>query len=53
MKWSDNRAHPAVTAAIPGTDRPEYAIDNLNAARGGIPDARMRERMMRYWDEFG
>ena len=35
-------AHPAVTAVIPGTDRPEYALDNLNAARGRIPDAKMR-----------
>ncbi|MBE0624721.1 MAG: aldo/keto reductase [Burkholderiales bacterium] len=46
-------AHPAVTAVIPGTDRPEYALDNLNAARGRIPDARMRERMLRYWDQLG
>jgi len=46
-------AHPAVTAVIPGTDRPEYALDNLNAARGRIPDARMRERMLSYWDQLG
>jgi aryl-alcohol dehydrogenase-like predicted oxidoreductase len=46
-------AHPAVTAIIPGTDRPEYALDNLNAARGRIPDTRMRERMLRYWDQLG
>jgi aryl-alcohol dehydrogenase-like predicted oxidoreductase len=43
-------AHPAVTAVIPGTDRPEYAIDNLNAARGRIPDERMRERIISYWN---
>jgi aryl-alcohol dehydrogenase-like predicted oxidoreductase len=46
-------AHPAVTAVIPGTDRPEFAIDNLNAARGRIPDARMRERIVSYWDQLG
>jgi aryl-alcohol dehydrogenase-like predicted oxidoreductase len=46
-------AHPAVTAVIPGTDRPEFAIDNLNAARGRIPDARMRERIVGYWDQLG
>ncbi|OGA82983.1 MAG: aldo/keto reductase, partial [Betaproteobacteria bacterium RIFCSPLOWO2_12_FULL_66_14] len=46
-------AHPAVTTVIPGTDRPEFAIDNLNAGRGRIPDARMRETMIRYWDELG
>jgi aryl-alcohol dehydrogenase-like predicted oxidoreductase len=45
-------AHPAVTAVIPGTDKPEYALDNLNAARGRIPDARMREQMLRYWDQL-
>jgi aryl-alcohol dehydrogenase-like predicted oxidoreductase len=46
-------AHPAVTAVIPGTDRPEFAIDNLNAARGRIPDARMREQIIGYWDQLG
>ena len=45
-------AHPAVTTVIPGTDRPEYALDNLNAARGRIPDARMRERMLDFWDKL-
>ena len=42
--------HPAVTTVIPGTDRLEYALDNLNAARGRIPDSHMRERIMSYWD---
>lgn len=46
-------AHPAVTTVIPGTDRPEYALDNLNAARGRIPDRSMRERMVSYWDQLG
>ncbi len=45
-------ANPAVTVVIPGTDRPEFALDNLNAARGRIPDARMREQMVRYWDQL-
>lgn len=45
-------AHPAVTAVIPGTDRPEYALDNLYAARGRMPDAPMRERMISYWDQL-
>ena len=43
-------ANPAVTVVIPGTDRPEFAVDNLNAARGRIPDAKMRETMIKYWD---
>ena len=42
--------HPAVTAAIPGTDRPEYALDNLNAARGRMPGEAMRRRMVSYWE---
>jgi len=45
-------AHPAVTAIIPGTDKPEFALDNLNAARGRIPDARMREQILGYWDQL-
>ncbi len=45
-------AHPAVTAVIPGTDRPEFALDNLNAARGRIPDARMREEILNYWERI-
>ena len=45
-------AHPAVTTIIPGTDKPEYALDNLNAARGRIPDARMRDQIISYWDQL-
>lgn len=45
--------HPAVTVIIPGTDRPEYALDNLAAARGRIPDQAMRKRMLDYWDSLG
>ncbi len=45
-------SNPAVTAVIPGTDKPEFAIDNLNAARGRIPDARMREQMLKYWEQI-
>ncbi len=45
-------AHPAVTVVIPGTDRAEYAIDNLAAGRGRIPDAQMREQILRYWESL-
>jgi aryl-alcohol dehydrogenase-like predicted oxidoreductase len=45
--------HPAVTAVIPGTDKPEYMLDNLAAARGALPDAAMRRRMVQYWDSLG
>lgn len=43
-------SHPAVTAVIPGTDKPEYMLDNLKAGRGRLPDAAMRERIVAYWD---
>lgn len=45
--------HPAVTAVIPGTDKPEYMVDNLQAGRGPMPDAAMRRRMAQYWDSLG
>jgi len=45
--------HPAVTAVIPGTDKPEYMLDNLQAGRGPLPDAAMRRRMVQYWDSLG
>ena len=32
-------------AVIPGTDKPEYMRDNLQAGRGPLPDAAMRKRM--------
>ena len=38
-------SHEAVTCAIPGMARPEYVADNLEAARGRLPDAPMRKRM--------
>jgi aryl-alcohol dehydrogenase-like predicted oxidoreductase len=41
-------AHEAVTCVIPGTDRPEYMLDNLNAGRGRLPDAAMRRRMIEF-----
>ena len=43
-------SHPAVTAVIPGTDKPEYMLDNLQAGRGVMPDAGMRKRIIQYWD---
>jgi aryl-alcohol dehydrogenase-like predicted oxidoreductase len=42
--------HPAITAVIPGTDKPEYVLDNLQAGRPAFPDPAMRRRMAQYWD---
>jgi aryl-alcohol dehydrogenase-like predicted oxidoreductase len=46
-------AHPAVTCVIPGTDKPEYMLDNLDAGRGRLPDAAMRRRMVEFWNSLG
>ena len=35
-------SHPAVTAVIPGTDKPEYMVDNLQAGRRLPPEAAQR-----------
>ncbi|HKK07540.1 MAG TPA: aldo/keto reductase [Gemmatimonadota bacterium] len=43
-------SHPAVTAAIPGTTKPEHMRDNLGAARGQLPDADVRRRMEAFAD---
>jgi aryl-alcohol dehydrogenase-like predicted oxidoreductase len=39
-------AHPAVTAAIPGTNRAAHMTDNIGAARGRLPDAGHIRRMI-------
>jgi aryl-alcohol dehydrogenase-like predicted oxidoreductase len=44
--------HPAVTAVIPGTEKVEYLVDNLGAARGRLPDAAMRKRIESYFDSL-
>jgi len=44
--------HPAVTTVIPGTEKVEYLLDNLGAARGRVPDAAMRKRIEAYFDSL-
>lgn len=39
-------SHPAVVAAIPGTAKMEYLTDNIGAARGALPDAAARQKMV-------
>lgn len=41
-------ANEAVNCVLPGTDKPEYMVDNLNAGRGRLPDAAMRRRMVEF-----
>jgi len=42
-----------VNCVIPGTDKPEYMVDNLNAGRGRLPDAAMRRRMAEFIESLG
>jgi aryl-alcohol dehydrogenase-like predicted oxidoreductase len=44
--------HPAINVVIPGTDRPEYAVDNLYAGRGRIPNEQQRQRMLADWEKL-
>jgi aryl-alcohol dehydrogenase-like predicted oxidoreductase len=46
LKWI--LGHPAVTCAIPGTSRLVHLHDNLGAARGRLPDATQRTRMLEH-----
>ena len=41
-------SHPAVTCAIPATTRVAHVRENLDAATGQLPDARLRQRMADY-----
>jgi aryl-alcohol dehydrogenase-like predicted oxidoreductase len=43
-------SHPAVTCALSGTTQLKHLDDNMRAAHGRLPDARMRARMEKYWD---
>ena len=33
-------------------DKPEYMVDNLGAARGRLPDAALRRRMVEFWNSI-
>jgi aryl-alcohol dehydrogenase-like predicted oxidoreductase len=39
-------AQPAVTCVIPGTGRPEYMLDNVQAGDGAYPDAALAKRIV-------
>ncbi len=45
-------AQEAVTCVIPGTDKLDYMIDNLNAGRGRLPDAAMRKKMLGFFESL-
>jgi aryl-alcohol dehydrogenase-like predicted oxidoreductase len=43
-------SHPAVTCAIPGTDKMRYLLDNMGAAVGPMPDTTMRGTIAAWYD---
>ena len=45
-------ANEAVSCVIPGMDRVEYVADNLAAARGRLPDAAQRRKMVALWESL-
>jgi aryl-alcohol dehydrogenase-like predicted oxidoreductase len=45
-----NVSHPAITAVIPGTTKLTHLRDNQLAARGRLPDEKMRKRIEQYWE---
>jgi diketogulonate reductase-like aldo/keto reductase len=45
-------SHPAVTCAIPATSRVDHMQENMGALYGRLPDAAMRERMIRYVEDL-
>jgi len=44
LKWII--AHPAVTCAIPATGNVRHLLDNMGAGLGGLPDSKLRRRMI-------
>ncbi|HEX7080638.1 MAG TPA: aldo/keto reductase [Gammaproteobacteria bacterium] len=45
-------SHPAVTVVTPSTSNPEHMLDNMGAARGRLPDADERRRMVELVDSL-
>jgi diketogulonate reductase-like aldo/keto reductase len=41
-------AHPAVTCVIPATSKPKHLVDNMQAGLGRLPNAKMRETMIKF-----
>jgi len=48
LKWL--LGNQAINAVIPGTDKPQYMVDNLKAGIGNMPDAAMRKRMAEHFE---
>ena len=48
IKWV--MSNPAVTTVLTGTSNPEHAAQNVATIRGPLPDAAMRQRMVRHME---
>ena len=44
-------SHPAVTCAIPATSKIKHMAENLDAGRGFMPDAGLRDKIAKLWSE--
>ena len=45
-------SHPAVTCSIPATSKVHHMVDNMAAGFGRLPDAEMRNRMVRHFESL-
>jgi diketogulonate reductase-like aldo/keto reductase len=45
-------SHPAVTCSIPATSKVHLMVDNMAAGFGRLPDAEMRNRMIRHFESL-
>ncbi|MDX1692538.1 MAG: aldo/keto reductase [Ketobacteraceae bacterium] len=45
-------SHPAITCAIPATTQIEHMQENMGAAKGELPDEKMRQKMLRYFQSL-
>lgn len=45
-------SHPAVTCTIPATSRVDHMRENMGALRGELPDAGLRQRMIRHLEQL-
>jgi len=45
-------SNPAINAVIPGTDKPEYALDNIRAGSTVLPNAAQRQQIVDWWESL-
>lgn len=45
-------SHPAVTCIIPATSKLKHMLDNMGANYGSLPDAPLRQRMIKYLESI-